>query len=774
MPYSFEFDPFGQLWVLSNGQGNPDRFVKVIPGVDYHCYSRPKVSNNWLAGKHPLAPPSFEITNGARTQLLHYYGAAFPDSYQGRQFGVNWGPHGVGTRNHAVEQFVPDEWERITKTDNWFTSDDPRFRPTQIMLAPDGGLLVADWYGRDDENDLTGRIWKIKYTGKDAPKVTRLKDDDWKIEANVYEALGSRDHLERERSGRLLTTKADIKKLADHAATSKNPMGAANALWALARIGSAEAKAAFAEGTKNANWKVRRLSLRLLNRYQVPKADALAAPLLKDPDSAVRLEASLLQTDPSVRRKGLLEVLGVEAGKDQHLTYQAAWQLAKLPDETFSDLLSAAQPELRQAALIAIDVALYEGFPSKEKAREGLMTLLSKPGENDIGLLLELANLHPDAEMIPAVQKLLEHPKLPSSAIAEASKLLRTLAGSNKGIKNPWLEAVKSGKASLTSPEDRQTLLKLLPDEGPTTFGVELVARLIGDNDSKIFLPACALARSWETKAAPAVSTVLKQLQNPKFPVEVRIELAATAAVIDPKPDAKKWQILLQDADPILAREIVRDFRRFPKDRSYVEVLNIVQTGLVKKDATIKQDLALTYAALGATIDVPDFGPAILETSAYREFGIKATSRAPNPVQLALGRMAFERNSCVKCHNLNADEKIGPTLGGVGRHELNHVIESILEPSKVILTGYEVERIETKAGVVINGVVRERGNELTILTADKILKLAKDQVAERTLLKTSIMPDGIIKLASREEFADILTFLMTQRANVGSPPPKKK
>src|SRR5262249_39114552 len=107
VPYSFEYDPFGQLWLLSNGEGNPDRFVRVIEGqvpivvdekghptkhpqpqpgpqcVDYHCYSRPGVDNNWLAGNHPLAPPCFELHRGAHTQLLRYYAAGFPVSYQG-------------------------------------------------------------------------------------------------------------------------------------------------------------------------------------------------------------------------------------------------------------------------------------------------------------------------------------------------------------------------------------------------------------------------------------------------------------------------------------------------------------------------------------------------------------------------------------------------------------------------------------------------------------------------------------------------------------------
>jgi putative membrane-bound dehydrogenase-like protein len=776
VPYSFEFDPFGQLWVLSNGQGNPDRFVKVIAGIDYHCYSRPKVGNKWLAGEHPLAPPCFETVNGARTQLLHYYAAAFPDSYQGRQFGVNWGPHGVGTRNHAIEEFVPDARERNIRTGNWLTSGDPRFRPTQLMLAPDGNLLVADWYGRDDENDLTGRIWKIKYTGKDAPKVTRLSEADWKDDAKVLEALGSRDHLERERAIRALATKGEIKKIAEQAATSKNALAAANALWVLARIGTPEAKAAFGEGAKNSDWKVRRLALRLLKRYEVPKADAVAKGLLKDPDPAVRLEAVLLQGESSVIHDGLVSLLRSDAALDPHLRYEAAYHLARhARGETWSDLASSDGPETRLAGLIALDVALYEQFPAKDLAKKNLSDFLAAPGKLDVNLLLDLAMLHPDSAMIPAVQKLLEQPKLAPATIAEASKLLRTLAGANKGVKNPWLELLKSGKVPLTSPEDKQTVLMLLPDEGPTTFGVELLGKLIADGDAKkVVLPAAAVARAWEGKAVALTDQVWKQLNNPKLALDVRIELAGTLAAIDPKPDVKRWQELLKSAEPALAREIVRDFRRFLKDKTFSDALAAQMAELVKRDPALKHDLALSLSILGETSPRPDLGPAAFDLKEYRDFGVKNFTARPSPEQLALGRMTFERANCAKCHLLDANEKIGPTLGGVGRHELNHVIESILEPSKIILTGYEVERIETQSGVVYTGIVREKGNELTIINAEKTEKLPKSKVAERVLLKTSIMPDDILKSVSREEFADLLAFLMTQKANVGPVPPKKK
>jgi putative membrane-bound dehydrogenase-like protein len=776
VPYAFEFDPFGQLWVLPNGQGNPDRFVKVIAGIDYHCYSRPKVSNAWLAGTHPLAPPCFETVNGARTQLLHYYGAAFPAAYQGRQFGVNWGPHGVGTRNHAIEEFVPDARERNTRTGNWLTSDDPRFRPTQLLLAPDGNLLVADWYGRDDENDLTGRIWKINYVGNDAPKVASLTDADWKDDSKVLDALGSPDHLERERAIRALVAKRDTKQLAAHAATSQNALGAAGALWALTRIGSTEAKALFAAGAKNPEWKVRRLALRLLKRFDVPQSDAVAKSLLQDSDPAVRLEAILLQHDSKAIHDGLMAFLRSDGAGDPHLRYEAAFHLARhARAETWSDLQRTERVETRLAGLIALDVALYEQYAAKELARQKLIEFMADPGQLDISLLLDLALLHPDNAMIPSIQKLLEQPKLTSTTIAQASRLLRALAGKDKSIKNPWLELLKSGKAGLTAPEDKQTVLLLLPDEGPSTFGIELLGKLIADGDIKgVVLSASALARSWEGKAASLADVVWKQLNNPKQSVEARIELAATLAAIEPAADVKRWSELLKSAEPALAREIVRDFRRLPKETAFRDALSSRAAELVKRDESIKHDLALSLSILGDAGERPELGPAIRGLKEYRDFAVKNFNAKPSPQQVALGRMAFERANCAKCHLLDANEKIGPTLGGVGRHELNHVIESILEPSRIILTGYEVERIETVAGVVHTGIVRDKGNELLIINAEKTERVPKSKVAERMLLKTSIMPDDIVKWISREEFADLLAFLMTQKANVGPPPKKNK
>ena len=158
VPYSFEFDPFGQLWLLSNGEGNPNRFARVIPDVDYHCYTRGKVDNNWLAGNHPLAPPVTELPRGANTQLMRYYGAAYPKEYWGSLFLDNWGAHGFHGPNRGIFRWHPDDKGNIVSKECFVSCNDPHFRPSHIALDPEGNMLIADWYGRDDESDLTGRI----------------------------------------------------------------------------------------------------------------------------------------------------------------------------------------------------------------------------------------------------------------------------------------------------------------------------------------------------------------------------------------------------------------------------------------------------------------------------------------------------------------------------------------------------------------------------------------------------------------------------------------
>jgi putative membrane-bound dehydrogenase-like protein len=778
VPYSFEYDPFGQLWLLSNGEGNPDRFVRVIEGVDYHCYSRSAVDNSWLAGEHPLAPPCFELGRGASTQLMRYYGAAFPASYQGSLLGCNWGAHGFNGANRAIIRFVPNERGTIVRLEGFVANADPHFRPSHIVLDPDGNLLIADWYGRDDESDLTGRLWRIKYTGKDRPVVAhKLDSTEWTKDEYVLSALGSPHHLVRAKALDLLVARgpAAVAKLAENAANAKDPLGAANALWALVRIGTPEAKAALASGAKHADAHVRRLAVNLLRRYGVPGTVEVAKKLSSDADPAVRVAAALAVEAPEQVRAALLDALRTGAAGDPHLRYEAVWHLAKHAQaDTFTDLIKSDKADLRLAGLIALDVACYEGYPSKGDAQAVLARALSEvPHAEDIDHLLTLARINWDKSLTPGVEKLLARTDTPAATTARALLLLRSksaavppaaLASAGKRL----VEAVDRGTFRLATAADAGVYLEFLEAEGATEGGLKQLARLLNDGPTEARLPAHTLARKFGPKAGALAEGLWPKLLDARAKAEDRVEVLATLASIESKPNAERWEKLLSDAQPSVRTEAVRWWRAFKGQPAMIAVLARRGPELARKLPELAEDLVPVLTELGA--DAKALGLSVPEKTreALGEETLTALAKLPKAEQqqrALAGRMVFERSACVKCHTaVDRDALRAPSLKGIGKGQKpEYLVESVLYPSKVIKTGFETELIVLKSGKQLSGLVKDEGAALRVLSADSEVRIAKSDIEERSVQKVSLMPEGQEKGMSRREFLDLIAYLQSLR-----------
>jgi putative heme-binding domain-containing protein len=778
VPYSYEYDPFGQLWVLSNGEGNPDRFVRVLDGVDYHCYSRGSVDNEWLAGRHPLAPPCFELGRGAHTQLIRYYGAAFPTSYQGSLLLDNWGAHGFNGANRAVFRFVPDSNGNIVTQEKFVSCTDAYFRPSHIIVDPDGNLIIADWYGRDDESDLTGRIWKVKYSGTDKPKVTHKRDgSDWSNDDYAVSALGSPDHVIREKAVNELIARGNrvVAKLAAHASGAKEPLGAANALWTLLRIGTPQSQSALAAGAKHPDWKVRRLAVNILRRYQLPGAGDVAKQLGSDSESAVRVEAALALAESAQVRAALIDALNHGAAKDAHLRYEAAWHLAKHADAgTFSQLLSSADEPVRLAGLIAIDIACFESFPSKAVAQDSLAKVVNEySGTIDADLLLMLARLDGEKSVLAAVEKLAVRNDVPPAVTARALLVLRARAGS---IAQPviaaagkrFLEAVEKGTIKLPTTTDQLLLLDLLETEGPTDFTLKQLGGYL--NGSQQVRPAAhALARRFGPKAAPLAASLWPRVLDGKAKAEDRIEMLATLARIEATPARPNWERLLNDTDALVKTESVRWWRSFKGQPAMVDVLLRRSSDLLKEDPSLKGDLAAVLRQVEAAPEIqkkleliepePDKDALAQQTVA----ALEKLPAADRPKRAFLGRQVFERSACTKCHTtVTQDTPLAPSLKGIATaQKIDYLIESVLYPSKVIKTGFETELIVTKDGKTLTGLVKDDGMFLRVLNLDKEVRVAKKDIEERAIQKVSIMPEGQEKQVSRQEFIDLMAYLLT-------------
>jgi quinoprotein glucose dehydrogenase len=761
VPYSFEMDPFGQLWLLSNGEGNPDRFVRVIEGVDYHCYSRPGVDNAWLAGNHPLAPPCFELHRGAHTQLLRYYAAAFPQSYQGSLLACNWGSHGFPGLNRGIFRYVPDERNHITHKEPFVMCSDPYFRPSHIFLDPDGNLLIADWYGRDDESDLTGRIWRVKYTGKDRP---RGKLYNFAYDEQIMAALGDKQARLRNDATKMLLGHGDkaVTIVRDHVAKTANPLAGANALWILHQIGTAEAKAAIAAASSHPDWKVRRLAMNLLRRYQVPSAAEAAQKLAKDPDPAVRVEAAIALASP----QALIGALRHGAAKDAHLRYEAAWHLANHADEAaLLNLLTDPDEALQLAGLIAIDVACYEKLPTRTAALAALGKALTAPGKLDLTLPLQVAQLNGDASLAPALEKLVARQDVPVGVIAKGLLVLKSKTGSygkavEKGAAKRFVEAVEKGAIKVTTPSDQLLLFEFLDMEGPTPFALKQINGQLHAKNKELRLAAHTLARRFGPPASSLAERLWPSVLSPKTKFEDAIESLSTIARVEKSPNKDQWELLLKHDDPLVRMETVRWWRRFADEPAFIATLNERAVDLQEKDARMVDELYTVGRHLSKKTIGKEMTKDALADYALRELAAMPT--ADRAKRAAMGLQVFERNACTKCHTTATQTTpLAPSLKGIAAQKVDYLIESVLFPSKVIKTGFETETIVTKNGQTLSGLVKEEGPMLRVLNLDKDVKIARSEVEERRLQKISIMPEGQEAQLSRREFVDLIAYLET-------------
>jgi putative heme-binding domain-containing protein len=139
-----------------------------------------------------------------------------------------------------------------------------------------------------------------------------------------------------------------------------------------------------------------------------------------------------------------------------------------------------------------------------------------------------------------------------------------------------------------------------------------------------------------------------------------------------------------------------------------------------------------------------------------------------------LGVAVFNKAGCAACHTVDGAVKIGPTLQGIARRgDVNYLIESILDPSRKIVEGYNPELVETEEDSYI-GFVKEEGDKLKITaSADIVNTVDKKDVKSRRKLEQSLMPAGLDKILTPTELTDLIAYLLTLKEGGPDPTTKK-
>jgi putative heme-binding domain-containing protein len=163
-------------------------------------------------------------------------------------------------------------------------------------------------------------------------------------------------------------------------------------------------------------------------------------------------------------------------------------------------------------------------------------------------------------------------------------------------------------------------------------------------------------------------------------------------------------------------------------------------------------------------------GPSALED--LRAFALKNDGSAERGARLFLDSRGV---GCVKCHAVGGKGgNVGPDLDGLAaKYDRAEIIASVLEPSQRIATGYQPVLVATTRGKVLTGLVREEtADHLDLVDADgKVVRVKKADIDERRVSDVSIMPVGLVDTLRPEEFADLVSYLLSLRQP--APPAKR-
>ena len=142
------------------------------------------------------------------------------------------------------------------------------------------------------------------------------------------------------------------------------------------------------------------------------------------------------------------------------------------------------------------------------------------------------------------------------------------------------------------------------------------------------------------------------------------------------------------------------------------------------------------------------------------------------PGNLEEGHAVFVKAQCANCHHFDGTgQAVGPELTSLAqRFSLREVIESTIEPSKVIPVRYASKTSLTNDGTQFTGMAIEQpdGSYFVLQSDGKRIRIAADDVDEIKSNSKSAMPEGLLDDLSVAEVKSLFAYLLKPTGQTAS------
>ncbi|WP_020475471.1 PVC-type heme-binding CxxCH protein [Zavarzinella formosa] len=743
-----------------------------------------------VAGELPgKLPPMLKTGRGAPAGLLIYNDMGLPEYFRGLLLYPD-----VFRKNVRAYRVAPVESTfEVTQEFEFLKSDDPLFRPCQMVTGPDGAIYVCDWRtdsggaGRLSGDGRHGRIYRLTWaggvlpdTGEDIPAIARRGMDSWaKIvaapDAELLKSLAAESMTDRQIARMELVRRGEKNRAGVLEAFNDGNLGfdaRSAALGVLESMWNADVRKAVLEVFDETDGDLKRLAIEALARHAQATDTDLAHVLIKmlgDHDRSLRRAAALAlgKLNPPNIAEDLVISLRTDKGIDPFLTdgyLRAIERLGKPGITALLDLARSGNQGYRERCVTAMQAC------RSPEAFAALPELLLDP------------HLSADqrAELIASATNYQFNPPVKTDALLAAiGKIAQPSAGELSAIVTTLAEMNSlSGETSLTltqaalesdKPETRLAAIAAIEKSRSGELAPVLLRAL--DDKSRDVSERIAILKALRNLNKPGLGDAVKALFKSNPPALLRAEAMRTLAAIDPAAVAPLATESLESADAKLQAEAVQLLGATPEGAKLIgqrfldkklprELLPQVSDALRKhsaKDPAIGK--LLTDVMRGGLL--VSLEPAQVEK--VRQL-VLTRGDAGRGRALYLNSQSL---ACVTCHKLEGvGGQVGPDLTRLwDTASIEKIIESMVDPSKEIKEGYQSYRLVTTKGRTHTGLkITETKDEVTLREATGAeVRVPRAEVEELAPSKTSLMPDNVVSQLSFDQFVDLVAFLKNRQ-----------